>query len=1295
MKDNDELIVEQGVYPTPSQSMRDETSLLPFNSHNSSGDDSPTRELQRQKRKRYIATIIVLVLLSVSIVGIVLAVNNNKQSNADNATGKVDEDIEILQDDGEIKVDSTSEECPTNAKLFSIQYDDLQSEDYQSSGLFTASQQHADVTHYTWELREGCSNEVILECQPCSADSYPWMDSTINESNAFAKSERNGLNEQGPINHSMCLSSENKYTLEIYPLTPEDSSNCCGFTNLEHISSSFDSEILTCEDIPRENRCTRTMGCSYNDITEECNVSLMGENLFLRKSWNVNFGEQISPCAVADDGNIDDSSVVVDQSNTGNGSMESSTTTTTTVLENQPSNTDDGSLDDSSATSIVVDQEISKPQVPSENETLASLDIISCPPVGSPWVGLTAGGKLTFTSSLNMYCGIFIETGGGEEMSLIPYARSYNQNQWEASPGPFASPSRGIVCQTSSSSFTSLCEIDLPPLASSSDRYIMISKDGSMDTPKQIARFLEMTTFGVKNEEIDSLLNEEWGPERAKYVRQQMDVDITSHREYFRKRANQKFDSPSRIGRPSHPCSPNSLWRKYTFAETDATMKDGSPTTTTFEVVEEERDFVTSIYEADSSEDLSDCGRCVYSSDDISGYSGNGAYAFSGRRDYIEWKIDAQAAETLPISFRYSSSPRSILSLYLNDEFVNTIVFKYTPTDNIKTGCWMYTDLIELSFLSGVNTIKVVLEDQSKGPMIDHLRVGSPPAIIIKNNGHARTIIKSGIGLLTQWSPDIEFEETTVFFTKLPEPPQLSRNGKLYVSLQGNSKQGSLLDIGNPQIDFTGYEQYTPGPYFTFNKQDVFDLFDETASQLYNHPLTAGQELLLKNGSTDPICDQLPSFSDENDAPILGRLPNNVWIQFTPSLILENNGPDVNTPPSQMEKHALPDGGGSIRTQTGGVVGCSNVPRSILNEETCFLSMDRSACSNPGSSLSLQEITLSTSNINAFNEEESKYIYAIQGLVLEDLEQHPCLAERSRWTVSTGTCANPTLGLSNSTISALETAIKRSEDENMKMKDITLDPSMSCDENDIKPDKLQIQLEINGNCYTHVHPDHLNVYDFTTWASNHPGGAYHIKKWVANDDGWYLNYPHDGDENIPNHPMDYWQTHSNSRNIRLIGRLGDTKLLELPREHEVTEGGTIVCGSLGEVANEPADGSLFYLMSDATRESNFQSITHKERVWSEVSLSAKDQLRQRVAWALAQILPTVPEDIGNRHENEKYMVFYDIFVRHAFGNYLDILREISYSPIMADQLSFLGNPSHAAVYARKGRTIQRADENFA
>jgi len=1347
MTDNDELIVEQGVYPTPSQSMRDETSLLPSDFHNSSStnDDDHTRELQRQKRKRYtIATIIVLVLLSLSIVGIVLAVNNNKQSDIGNATGKVDEEIEILQDDGEIKVDSSpSKECPTNTKLFSIQYkyDDLQSE---SPGLFTASQKHADVTqHYTWQLREGCSNEVILECQPCSADSYPWMDSTINESNAFAKSERNGLNEQGPINHSMCLSSENKYTLEIYPLTSEDSSNCCGFTNLEHISSSFDSEILTCEDIPRENRCTRTMGCSYNDITEECNVSLMGENLFLRKSWNVNFGEQISPCAVADDGNIDDSSVVVDQSNTGNGSIDSSTTTTTTtviledqssntddgsselsnivvdqeiskpqvpsdnetlasldsttttVLENQPSNTDDGSLDDSSATSIVVDQE-SIPQVPSENETLASLDIISCPPVGSPWVGLTAGGKLTFTSSLNMYCGIFIETGGEEEMSLIPYARSYNQNQWEASPGPFASPSRGIVCQTSSSSFTSLCEIDLPPLASSSDRYIMISKIGSMDTPKQIARFLEVTTFGVKKEEIDSLLNEEWGPEtRAKYVRQQMDVDITSHREYFRKRANQKFDSPSRIGRPSHPCSPNSLWRKYTFAETDATMKDGSPTTTTFEVVEEERDFVTSIYEADNSDDISDCGRCVYSSDDISGYSGNGAYAFSGRRDYIEWKIDAQAAETLPISFRYSSSPRSILSLYLNDEFMQTIVFKYTPTDNIKTGCWMYTDLIELSFLSGVNTIKVVLEDQSKGPMIDHLRVGSPPAIIIKNNGHARTIVKGGSGLLTQWSPDIKFEETTVWFTKLPEPPQLSRNGKLYVSLQGNSKQGSLLDIGNPQIDFTGYEQYTPGPYFTFNKQDVFDLFDETASQLYNHPLTAGQELLLKNGSTDPICDQLPSFSDENDAPILGRLPNNVWIQFTPSLILENNGPDINTPPSQMEKHALPDGGGSIRTQTGGVVGCSNVPRSILNEETCFLSMDRSACSNPGSSLSLQEITLSTSNINAFNEEESKYIYAIQGLVLEDLEQHPCLAEVSRWTVSTGTCTNPTLGLSISTILALETAIKRSEDENMKMKDITLDPSMSCDENDITPDKLQIQLEINGNCYIHIHPDHLNVYDFTAWASNHPGGAYHIKKWVANDDGWYLNYPHDGDENIPNHPMDYWQTHSNSRNIRLIGRLGDTKLLELPREHEVTEGGTIVCGSLGEVANEPADGSLFYLMSDATRESNFQSITHKERVWSEVSLSAKDQLRQRVAWALAQILPTVPEDIGNRHENEKYMVFYDIFVRHAFGNYLDILREISYSPIMADQLSFLGNPSHAAVYARKGRTIQRADENFA
>ena len=53
------------------------------------------------------------------------------------------------------------------------------------------------------------------------------------------------------------------------------------------------------------------------------------------------------------------------------------------------------------------------------------------------------------------------------------------------------------------------------------------------------------------------------------------------------------------------------------------------------------------------------------------------------------------------------------------------------------------------------------------------------------------------------------------------------------------------------------------------------------------------------------------------------------------------------------------------------------------------------------------------------------------------------------------------------------------------------------------------------------------------------------------------------------------------------------------------------------------------------------------------------------------------------------MDFYDIFVRNAFGNYYDILREVAFHPIMGQYLSHLGN--------QKGRPEinQFPDENFA
>ena len=56
----------------------------------------------------------------------------------------------------------------------------------------------------------------------------------------------------------------------------------------------------------------------------------------------------------------------------------------------------------------------------------------------------------------------------------------------------------------------------------------------------------------------------------------------------------------------------------------------------------------------------------------------------------------------------------------------------------------------------------------------------------------------------------------------------------------------------------------------------------------------------------------------------------------------------------------------------------------------------------------------------------------------------------------------------------------------------------------------------------------------------------------------------------------------------------------------------------------------------------------------------KDQLRQRVAWALSQSL-VVNSLVSMNSQTEDWVNFYDIFVRNAFGNYRDVVKEVAFS----------------------------------
>lgn len=89
------------------------------------------------------------------------------------------------------------------------------------------------------------------------------------------------------------------------------------------------------------------------------------------------------------------------------------------------------------------------------------------------------------------------------------------------------------------------------------------------------------------------------------------------------------------------------------------------------------------------------------------------------------------------------------------------------------------------------------------------------------------------------------------------------------------------------------------------------------------------------------------------------------------------------------------------------------------------------------------------------------------------------------------------------------------------------------------------------------------------------------------------------------------------------------------------------------------------------------------------ALRANDQLRQRVAFALSQILVVSDRSSSITDHGNLTAAYYDILVRNAFGNYRQLLQEVTLSPAMGLYLSMLGNDKPDDTRGL------RADENYA
>lgn len=74
-----------------------------------------------------------------------------------------------------------------------------------------------------------------------------------------------------------------------------------------------------------------------------------------------------------------------------------------------------------------------------------------------------------------------------------------------------------------------------------------------------------------------------------------------------------------------------------------------------------------------------------------------------------------------------------------------------------------------------------------------------------------------------------------------------------------------------------------------------------------------------------------------------------------------------------------------------------------------------------------------------------------------------------------------------------------------------------------------------------------------------------------------------------------------------------------------------------------------------------------QRIWWQTSITAADQLRQRVAFALSQIL-VVSAKTELEDEGEGLSHYYDTLLDNAFGNYRDILKAVTLTPAMGHYL---------------------------
>lgn len=84
-------------------------------------------------------------------------------------------------------------------------------------------------------------------------------------------------------------------------------------------------------------------------------------------------------------------------------------------------------------------------------------------------------------------------------------------------------------------------------------------------------------------------------------------------------------------------------------------------------------------------------------------------------------------------------------------------------------------------------------------------------------------------------------------------------------------------------------------------------------------------------------------------------------------------------------------------------------------------------------------------------------------------------------------------------------------------------------------------------------------------------------------------------------------------------------------------------------------------------------------VWWKRSITASDQLRQRVAFALSEIFVVSEDGAALENQSQALSNYYDLLLRNAFGNFRQLMQEVTLSPAMGEyqNMRYSGKPDPA------------------